>query len=81
MRSSGSCIGWAVCPARCAPDITALTHNPVAPSVEPRVHSFAVTTSVEFDELSGEAIQAYIASGEPFDKAGSYGEATLLGRA
>lgn len=45
------------------------------------MHSFAVTTSVEFDELSGEAIQAYIASGEPFDKAGSYGEATLLGRA
>lgn len=40
---------------------------------EPRLHTFSVTTSVEFEELSAEAIQAYIASGEPFGKAGSYG--------
>ncbi|KAL4424554.1 hypothetical protein ABPG77_010134 [Micractinium sp. CCAP 211/92] len=46
---------------------------------DPRVHSFAVTTNVEFDELSAEAIQAYIASGEPFDKAGSYGIQGLAG--
>ncbi|KAL4451472.1 hypothetical protein ABPG75_007134 [Micractinium tetrahymenae] len=46
---------------------------------EPHVHSFAVTTTVEFDELSSEAIQAYIASGEPFDKAGSYGIQGLAG--
>ncbi len=38
-----------------------------------------MTTNVEFDELSAEAIQAYIASGEPFDKAGSYGEGQLGG--
>lgn len=36
-------------------------------------HSFACTTTVQFDELSPEAIAAYVASGEPFDKAGSYG--------
>jgi predicted house-cleaning NTP pyrophosphatase (Maf/HAM1 superfamily) len=37
------------------------------------VHSFSVTTSVEFEELSPEGVTAYIALGEPFGKAGSYG--------
>ena len=34
---------------------------------------FADTTGVYFRNLTGEEIQAYIATGEPFDKAGSYG--------
>lgn len=46
---------------------------------EPQLHSFSVTTSVEFDSLSEETIAAYIASGEPFDKAGSYGIQGLAG--
>lgn len=34
---------------------------------------FAVKTDVYFKPLSDETIQAYIATGEPMDKAGSYG--------
>ena len=37
------------------------------------VHSFVETTTVTFDELSSGEIDAYVASGEPFGKAGSYG--------
>ena len=40
---------------------------------EPRVQRFVETTTVRFAELSAEAIRAYVASGEPFDKAGAYG--------
>eukprot|EP00887_Chlorella_sp_A99_P001760 scaffold19.g1760.t1 len=40
---------------------------------EPRIRSFAVTTAVEFEELSPATIEAYIDSGEPFGKAGAYG--------
>ena len=40
---------------------------------DPRVHSFAVTTAVEFAELTDAAIAAYIQTGEPFGKAGAYG--------
>lgn len=32
----------------------------------------AVTTTVNFKELNGEEINGYIATGEPFDKAGAY---------
>jgi len=39
----------------------------------PLVRSFSMTTTVEFDELSDRAIRAYVATGEPMDKAGSYG--------
>ena len=35
--------------------------------------SFSVTTEVEFYPLTDEEINLYIKSGEPFDKAGSYG--------
>lgn len=38
-----------------------------------RRQSQAVTTSVTFRELSDREIRAYIATGEPMDKAGSYG--------
>lgn len=39
----------------------------------PLLHAFSETTAVEFDELSASMIQAYVATGEPFGKAGSYG--------
>mmetsp|Transcript_22488 Transcript_22488/g.31283 ORF Transcript_22488/g.31283 Transcript_22488/m.31283 type:complete len:236 (-) Transcript_22488:388-1095(-) len=39
----------------------------------PMVLGFAETTEVQFDVLKAETIDAYIASGEPFGKAGSYG--------
>lgn len=35
--------------------------------------SFSETTTVEFAQLSQEEIEAYVESGEPFDKAGGYG--------
>lgn len=35
--------------------------------------TFVEETTVMFDELSDELIEAYIETGEPFDKAGSYG--------
>lgn len=38
-----------------------------------REESFSVTTAVEFFVLSDGDIDAYIATGEPFDKAGAYG--------
>lgn len=37
------------------------------------VESFAVTTEVEFDELSDELIQHYVSHYRPLDKAGAYG--------
>ncbi|WP_328585281.1 Maf family protein [Olsenella massiliensis] len=38
-----------------------------------RRRSFVETTDVRFHELSDAAVCAYVASGEPMDKAGSYG--------
>lgn len=38
------------------------------------------TSDVEFSELPPEFIQAYIRSGEPFDKAGAYGIQGIAGR-
>lgn len=40
---------------------------------EPHLHGFVETTQVEFGALPPEAIDAYVASGEPMDKAGAYG--------
>ncbi len=37
------------------------------------IHSFSVTTKVTFRNLTEEDIADYIATGEPFDKAGGYG--------
>lgn len=36
-------------------------------------HSFAQISKVKFYDLTDEEIEAYVASGEPMDKAGSYG--------
>ncbi len=38
-----------------------------------KVHTFHETTEVDMSELSDEVIRAYVNSGEPMDKAGSYG--------
>lgn len=46
-------------------------------SAAPLVLTFSVTTSVTFGVLSSEMIDAYVASGEPFDKAGGYGLQSL----
>ena len=40
---------------------------------EPLVRSFSESTEVDFAELCPELIEAYVASGEPFGKAGAYG--------
>jgi len=37
------------------------------------VHTFCVTTAVTFSSISAEAIEEYVASGEAYGKAGSYG--------
>jgi septum formation protein len=47
--------------------------GPQATKMEWAVHSFVETTTVTFDNLSSGEIDAYVASGEPFGKAGSYG--------
>lgn len=45
----------------------------VALSTAGRTRTFAVITDVRFRELSEREIAAYVRSGEPLDKAGSYG--------
>lgn len=42
-------------------------------SESPKELAFVEVTKVRFHHLSTEAIEAYIATGEPFDKAGGYG--------
>ena len=42
-------------------------------SLEGRESSFSVSTDVEFRQLTPAEIAAYIATGEPMDKAGAYG--------
>lgn len=47
---------------------------PPAPGAgSPLESSFAETTSVRFYPLSDEEVRAYVATGEPMDKAGAYG--------
>lgn len=50
----------------------------VAVADEERLEHVLSISTVEFGELGEEAIERYIASGEPFDKAGAYG---IQGRA
>ena len=48
-------------------------HAPAGQDVSLIYRTFVDTTYVYFKELSDEDIEAYIASGDPFDKAGAYG--------
>ena len=48
-------------------------HTGVAVHYRGRVFSGVDTTRVEFKEVSAEEIDAYVATGEPMDKAGAYG--------
>lgn len=45
----------------------------------PWLSTFSCTTVVEFDDLSDDLIQSYVASGEVYGKAGSYGIQGLAG--
>lgn len=55
-------------------------HTGVAVHFDGKVYSGVDTTTVIFRELNDEEIDAYVASGEPMDKAGAYGIQGLGGR-
>ena len=57
----------------------ALFYAPQGEDKEPHVHTFVETTKVRFAELPPEVIRAYVATGEPFDKAGGYGYQSKAG--
>ena len=46
-----------------------------------RIHTFGVSTSVSFRELSDEEIEYYVDRFEPYDKAGAYGIQEWIGYA
>lgn len=48
-------------------------HTGIALTLNGRVYSGVATTEVTFRLLSDEQIRAYVATGEPMDKAGAYG--------
>lgn len=52
----------------------------VIPLPEGILHKAVETTRVTFAKMSREEIEAYVASGEPFDKAGGYAIQGLAGR-
>lgn len=57
-------------------ELSGKTHSVVtgvAISVKGRTYTFADETKVTFMELDDALIDAYVASGDPFDKAGAYG--------
>jgi septum formation protein len=56
----------------------ALTETGSPGSAEGRIDSVLATTRVKFAPMTQQEIEAYIATGEPFDKAGGYG---IQGRA
>lgn len=55
-------------------------HTGIAIHYNGKVYSGVATTGVYFRELSTEEIEEYIATGEPMDKAGSYGIQGLGGK-
>lgn len=58
----------------CLSDRTHHVHTGVClGAMSGKFHTFSCTTHVHFKKLTPEMIQAYIASGEPMDKAGAYG--------
>ena len=48
-------------------------HTGIALTINGRVYSGVATTEVTFRELDDGEIRAYVATGEPMDKAGAYG--------
>ena len=50
-----------------------LVHTGVCIAAQGRELCFAATTKVVFDALSDAEIEAYIATDDPYDKAGAYG--------
>lgn len=57
-------------------DLSGKTHNVhtgIALTLGDKVYSGVATTEVTFRELTEEEIRAYVATGEPMDKAGAYG--------
>ena len=50
-----------------------LIYAPAADESAPFVHTLVEITTVSFATLTPEAIAAYVATGEPMDKAGAYG--------
>ena len=48
-------------------------HNNIGKNEIELVSSFTVTAKVKFTQLSADDIHAYVKTGEPMDKAGSYG--------
>ena len=49
------------------------TSASTSPSTSPGARSFVTRTEVTFVELTDGRIEAYVATGEPLDKAGAYG--------
>lgn len=60
--------------------VTHNVHTGVAVHYKGRCYSGVSSTAVEFLELSEDTIEAYVASGEPMDKAGAYGIQGLGGK-
>jgi len=54
-----------------------LVHTGVFIWCDNRTEVFSETTKVKFTEISNKAIEAYVKTGEPMDKAGSYGVQAL----
>ena len=57
-------------------DLSGKTHNVhtgIALTLGDKVYSGVATTEVTFRELTEDEIRAYVATGEPMDKAGAYG--------
>ena len=57
----------------------ALFYAPQGDETEPHVELFVESTSVRFADLPLDVVRAYVASGEPFDKAGGYGYQSKAG--